>query len=232
MRGIFVTGTDTNAGKTFASSLIIRSLVDRGFSVAGLKPIACGFEQVDGEWQHPDVVALTEAANVDLPKETVNRYAFKPRLSPHIAARQENVTVSIEKIREDAGEAAQQADFVLVEGAGGWHVPLDWPEDGKPCTDIATMAVALELPVVLVVGLRLGCLNHALLTANAILHSGLPMLGWVANHVDPKFGFRDENVATLEAILPAPKLLEIPHLDDAADLSESNVDLSGILSVI
>lgn len=224
MNGLFVTGTDTDAGKTYVSSLIINALVHTGLNVVGLKPIASGFDEVNGRLENADVKALMEASNVVLPLERMNRYAFKPAVSPHIAAYQNNQKLSLDSIKQDVEYATERSDFVLVEGVGGWHVPLNWPTGGAACEDIEQMARVLGLPVVMVVGLRLGCLNHAIMTAKAIMRSGLPLLGWVANHIEPHFDCVDENLATLNALLPAPKLLEIPFMEDPKSL-----DLTGVI---
>jgi len=120
--GVFITGTDTDVGKTFVSSVIIRALVNGGLSVAGLKPIASGFEQIEGEWRNADVDALTDASNVVLPKKCVNRYGFKPAIAPHIAAFQSNQSLDFDAIKQDVDYAVKKSDFVLVEGVGGWHV--------------------------------------------------------------------------------------------------------------
>jgi len=229
MNGVFVTGTDTDAGKTFASSLIIQALVQRGLSVAALKPIASGFELDNGQWKNADVQALTLASNVDLPAECVNRYAFKPAISPHIAAYQHDQTLNLDCIYQDVQFAAERSDFVLVEGVGGWHVPLVWPQAGHACVDIQQLALSLGLPIIMVVGLRLGCLNHAILTANAILQSGLPCLGWVANHVDRDFDCAEENLATLDAVLPVPRLIEIPFMDDPASVDLNDITQSDFI---
>ena len=211
MSGFFITGTDTDAGKTFASSALIRALVKGGLSVAGLKPMASGFDLVDGQWVNSDVDALTKASNVELPSEQVNRYAFKPAIAPHIAAQQSGVSLDFDLISDDVEFAQSQTDMVVVEGVGGWHVPLSAIGE-KPVQDIQSLAVRLKLPVIMVVGLRLGCLNHAVLTANAIERSGLELVGWVANHVDTDFACLDENLSSLDNLINAPRLFDIPHV--------------------
>ena len=219
-KGVFITGTDTDAGKTVVSAALIRALVNKGLLVAGLKPIASGFELIDGSWCNEDVEALTQASNVALPAQRVNRYAFKPAIAPHIAAAQEGVSLEFDLIKQDLDYAAGKADFVLVEGAGGWHVPLSSPEQ-QPVQDMQSLAKCMNLPVILVVGMRLGCINHAVLTANAILQSGLPLLGWVANQVDPSFEYLKENISTLDSLLAVPRLFDVPFCSDvnAIDLS-------------
>ena len=219
-KGVFITGTDTDAGKTVVSAALVRALVNKGLSVAGLKPIASGFELIDGSWCNEDVEALTQASNVALPAQRVNRYAFKPAIAPHIAAAQEGVSLELDLIKQDLDYAAGKADFVLVEGAGGWHVPLSSPGQ-QPVQDMQSLAKCMNLPVIMVVGMRLGCINHAVLTANAILQSGLPLLGWVANQVDPSFEYLKENISTLDSLLAVPRLFDVPFCSDvnAIDLS-------------
>ena len=219
-KGVFITGTDTDAGKTVVSAALVRALVNKGLLVAGLKPIASGFELIDGSWCNEDVEALTQASNVALPAQRVNRYAFKPAIAPHIAAAQEGVSLELDLIKQDLDYAAGKADFVLVEGAGGWHVPLSSPGQ-QPVQDMQSLAKCMNLPVIMVVGMRLGCINHAVLTANAILQSGLPLLGWVANQVDPSFEYLKENISTLDSLLAVPRLFDVPFCSDvnAIDLS-------------
>ena len=219
-KGVFITGTDTDAGKTVVSAALVRALVNKGLLVAGLKPIASGFELIDGSWCNEDVEALTQASNVALPAQRVNRYAFKPAIAPHIAAAQEGVSLELDLIKQDLDYAAGKADFVLVEGAGGWHVPLS-SSGQQPVQDMQSLAKCMNLPVIMVVGMRLGCINHAVLTANAILQSGLPLLGWVANQVDPSFEYLKENISTLDSLLAVPRLFDVPFCSDvnAIDLS-------------
>ena len=169
----------------------------------GMKPVAAGAELVDGALRNVDVEQLLAAANVVAPRHFVNPYCFEPPIAPHIAAAGAGVTIDLDHIGRCHAELAALADVVIVEGVGGFCVPLG------PGTDTAGLAARLALPVVLVVGVRLGCLNHALLTAQAIAARGLALAGWVANHVDPGMAAADENVRTLEARLPAPLLSRI-----------------------
>jgi dethiobiotin synthetase len=201
--GFFVTGTDTGVGKTVAACALLHALAAKGLRVAGMKPVAAGRE-ADGSFH--DVEALIAASTVRAPREWVNPYAFDPPMAPHIAAARAGVRISIERIRDACARLAALADSVVVEGAGGLLVPLDEGED------MADLAGALELPVVLVVGMRLGCLNHAFLTAEAIAGRGLSFAGWVANRMDPAMDAFEENLATLRGQLPGPLLGVIPHL--------------------
>jgi len=203
----FITGTDTDCGKTYVSAALIRHLQQKYASVAGLKPIASGFEPVDGRMQNADVEALTLASNAALAPELINRYSYHPAIAPHIAAGQLGDIICTDLIELDVARALEQVDALVVEGVGGWLVPLS--ESGS--VNIEILAQRLELPVVLVVGMRLGCLSHALLTARAIIQSGVPFAGWVANHVDPEFDFLRDNIATLENQMPVPKLFEVPY---------------------
>lgn len=252
--GFFVTGTDTDAGKTFVSSLILRAMAEAGLNVAGLKPIASGFDCQNGSWVNADVQALTDASNVELPAKRVNRYAFRPAIAPHIAAKQAGCDINIDDITCDVAYAINRTDAVLVEGVGGWHVPLQWPDFSNSnksfvesirnlnshatakktnaICNIENLAVALDLPVILVVGMRLGCLNHALLSAQAILASGLPLIGWVANCIDPDFDCLDENLATLEALLPVPKLFEVPFIYENRQLDVSFIKQAPFIQML
>lgn len=197
MKGLFVTGTDTGVGKTRVAVALIHALRARGLRVAAMKPVAAG--HVPGELNE-DVTALLQAANVAAAIRDVNPYAFEPAIAPHIAAQQAGVRIELDVIAEAFARLAAAADAVVVEGAGGWRVPLN--EDA----DMADLAQRLGLPVVLVVGLRLGCLNHAMLTAESIAHRQVPWAGWVGNQIDPAMPFQAENVAALQACLPSPCL--------------------------
>lgn len=204
----FVTGTDTEIGKTLVSSALLHALVQKGGRVAGMKPIAAGTQWVDGAWHNEDVDSLVAAANLRLPLELVTPYLFHDAIAPHIAAQREGVAMRLEHIQDCYAAIAAQADAVVVEGVGGFCVPLSTE------FDTADLAASLALPVVLVVGLRLGCISHALLTAEAIARRGLALAGWVANTVDADMPFLAENVDTLRARLPAPLLGLIPRLAD------------------
>lgn len=210
-RGLFVTGTDTGVGKTRVAVALIHALRAHGLRVAAMKPVSAGC--VPGELNE-DVVALLQAADVAADLRDVNPYAFAPAIAPHIAAQQAGVRIELGVIAAAYARLAAAADVVVVEGAGGWRVPLNEHED------MADLAQRLGLPVVLVVGLRLGCLNHALLTAESIANRRLPWAGWVGNHVDPEMAAWSENVTALQARLPGPCLgvQEFsPHATASAD---------------
>jgi dethiobiotin synthetase len=170
--------------------------------VVGLKPIAAG---TDAAGLNDDVEAIRAASNIELPREVINPYCFKPAIAPHIAAAEAGVRIEFGPIRANSDEARQQADLVIVEGVGGFLVPLGIDRN------TADLAVELGLPVILVVGMRLGCINHALLTAETITARGLRLAGWVANRIDPAMSRFEENLATLQALLPAPLLGIVPH---------------------
>ncbi|OYW40370.1 MAG: dethiobiotin synthase [Hydrogenophilales bacterium 12-61-10] len=196
-RGYFVTGTDTGVGKTRVAVALIHALRAQGLRVAAMKPVAAGCEP--GEINE-DVSALLQAANVSADLRDVNPYSFAPPIAPHLAALQTGIRIELSVIVAAYARLAAAADVVVVEGAGGWRVPLN------ECADMADLAHALGLPVVLVVGMRLGCLNHALLTAESIGRQDLPWAGWVGNMIDPAMASLAGNLDTLHARLPAPCL--------------------------
>ncbi|GAA6139379.1 dethiobiotin synthase [Arenicella sp. 4NH20-0111] len=217
----FVTGTDTDAGKTVASASLLRYLAQSGDSVAGMKPLASGFDRVGGELINADIQMLQSASSYKLPDELVNQYGFVPAIAPHIAADFEGVEIDFDCVANAVGIAKARVDTLVVEGVGGWNVPLGiCGESGESACashaqkDISALANNLKLPIILVVGLRLGCLNHALLTARAILADGQPLLGWVACAVTPDFECSNENMRTLKQLMPARLLFEVPFLAD------------------
>lgn len=219
MTAFFVTGTDTGVGKTRVSSALLHALQRQHARVIGMKPVAAGTELINGEWANEDVLALRAASTVQVPALYDNPYLLNLAASPHIAARDEGVDIDIEHIAACFHALRQQADAVVVEGAGGFIVPL-LETPGHSATS-ADLAVLLRLPVILVVGVRLGCLNHALLTQEAILARGLKLAGWVANRIDPSMTGLEANVDTLRLRLQAPMLADLawqPH-SGAADLA-------------
>lgn len=219
MSAYFVTGTDTGVGKTRTSCALIHALRQAGHArVVGMKPVAAGCDWVldpdgaAGQWLNEDVVALRAAASLHVPSGFDNPYALPEAASPHIAARLAGEAIDLAHIEASFHALRQHADAVVVEGAGGFIVPLHEPHadqadaaEGGWATS-ADLALRLRLPVILVVGLRLGCLNHALLTQEAVLGRGLKLAGWVANAVDPDMRHTAANVATLQARLQAPLL--------------------------
>ena len=203
-RGFFVTGTDTGVGKTLFSAALVRAWSDLGVSAVGMKPVAAGAELRDGVWVNEDVALLRAASGIQAPAELVNPYLFREAIAPHLAADHKGVTIELPRIVAAYETLAGMADVVVVEGVGGFRVPLG------PGRDTADLAASLGLPLILVVGMRLGCLNHALLTVEAIAARGLGLAGWVANRIDPDMAAYDENLATLVRLLPAPLLAEFP----------------------
>ena len=204
LRGLFITGTDTGVGKTRVSVARVETLEKRGHRVAAMKPVASGALQTPTGLRNEDAQQLQAVASVAAPYEWVNPYCFAPAVAPHLAARAAGISIELEQIIETHRALAAQADWVIVEGVGGWNVPL-----GEQLTTV-DLAATLRWPVVLVVGLRLGCLNHALLTADAIGASGLPLAGWIANCIDPRCSEADALIEDLERRLPAPRRGTVP----------------------
>jgi dethiobiotin synthetase len=213
MKGVFVTGTDTEVGKTVVSVGLIEKFKQQGLAVAAMKPIASGCENTAQGLRNDDALALQQYANIKLAYELMNPYAFEPAIAPHIAAEQSNKSVDLNVIKTNFNQIQQQADTVVVEGAGGWLVPLNQTQT------MADLAIALDLPIVLVVGIRLGCINHALLSVAAIQQSGLSFLGWVANHVDQRSESEDI-VSSLKQRIDAPCLGEVPFLQTGQQATE------------
>lgn len=225
----FVTGTDTEIGKTFVSAALLRGLTHAGLRATALKPIAAGAYEVDGVWHNEDADQLDAAASVLLPPEMRTPFLLKEPAAPHIAAALEGVTLDMTRIVDCHRAACERADAVVVEGVGGFRVPL------TPTEDTADLAVALGLPVVLVVGMRLGCISHALLTAEAVAARGLKIAGWVANRIDPNMTFPQENIDTLRTLLAAqfdvPLLGVVPHMRGAsADDAAAHLNIDTLLA--
>ena len=202
---LFVTGTDTGVGKTLVSAALLHTLARHHSRVVGMKPVAAGTECINGVQANEDVLALRAASSCAVPPELDNPVLLPDPVSPHIAAARAGVRIDIAHLVACHRALAKLADAVVVEGAGGFHVPLSSTETG------ADLAQALGLPVVLVVGLRLGCLNHALLTAEAIRARGLTLAGWVANQVDATMLAQGDNIAFLQQRLQAPLLATIAY---------------------
>jgi len=221
MQGIYVTGTDTGIGKTVASTALLHALRRRGLRAVGMKPVASGCERIDGGWRNEDALAL-QAASLPAPAYAdVNPFAFELPLAPELAGDAAGVDVVLPPLLAAHARLSAQADIVVVEGVGGWMAPL------SRTLHQADLVRALQLPVVLVVGLRLGCLNHAYLSARAIAADGCRLVGWIANEVDPAMARMDDNVALLAQRLPAPCLGRLPHATggDPADMAR-HLDLA------
>ena len=210
VRGVFVTGTDTGVGKTVIAAALIRALARDGVRVAGMKPIASGAALTSAGLRNADALALMRASNISAPYEIVNPYCFAAPIAPHIAAHDAAVLIDLALVRERFATLAATADCVIVEGAGGWLTPI------SERASMADIAAALALPVVLVVGLRLGCLNHAFLTARAVGAHAAGLAGWVANALGPHFERAAENIATLEGHL-APAAAIVAYASQAAE---------------
>lgn len=206
----FVTGTDTEIGKTTIAAGLLHAARLAGLSTAAAKPLASGCEMTADGLRNSDALALLGECSVPLAYAEVNPFAFAPAIAPHLAAREVNVELNVAHLLPAVRRVLDKgADFSLVEGAGGWRVPLAGRES------LADLAVALGLPVILVVGVRLGCINHALLTAEAVERDGLCLAGWVANIIDPQTARLQDNLATLSERLPAPCLGQVPYLFEA-----------------
>ena len=221
MSHYFITGTDTEIGKTLVSSALLHALARSGVRAAGMKPVAAGAEMRNGVWHNDDADSLAAAANVVLPQSLSTPYLLREAAAPHIAAKLEGVTIELDHILACYRQIAAQADAVVVEGVGGFCVPL------TANTDTADLAQQLALPVVLVVGIRLGCISHALLTAEAIRARGLVLSGWVANSVQAGMAHGAENVAAIAERLQAPLLGYLPRFDaPSAALAADHLDFS------
>jgi len=205
-RGLFVTGTDTGCGKTEITLGLMQALQGQGLRVLGMKPVASGAEATPQGSRNEDAGRIRLQGSRLVEYERVNPYLFSPPIAPHIAAAQAGVTIDFERIRQALKGLQDAADLVVVEGVGGWRVPLG------PQGEVADLIQVLGLPVVLVVGLRLGCLNHALLTLESITARGVPLAGWVANTLEPGMAALAENIAALRGRIPAPLLGVVPRL--------------------
>ncbi len=220
MSTVFLTGTDTEVGKTHVATRLLRMAQTLGIQCAGYKPIAAGATQTPEGLRNEDALALQAAGNVTIPYTTINPYCFAPAVAPHLAAAQLEVDICESELLAAHARISAQADWVLVEGAGGWRVPIS---AGR---DMADFVVDAGWPVILVVGMRLGCLNHALLSAESIARSGR-LLGWVANCLPPVQNLLYENLETLRLRMPAPLLGVFP---EGGDLPE-NLDIMKLIHV-
>jgi dethiobiotin synthetase len=219
----FVTGTDTEIGKTLVSSAILHKLVSSGVRACGMKPVAAGAEMRDGELHNEDADQLIEASNVRLPGNLTTPYMLRAAAAPHIAAALEGVTIQPVPIIAAYAEIAAASDAVVVEGVGGFRVPLSDEFDS------ADLAAQLNLPMVLVIGLRLGCISHSLLTIEAIVARNLVLAGWVVNEIDPDMEFADENVEALLQRIPAPLLGRVPYMENpSAAKAAAFIELAGM----
>ena len=204
-QGVYVTGTDTGVGKTVASCALLHASRARGLRSIGMKPVASGCERVDGALRNADALELQAASDPRPDYADLNPYALPLRLAPELAALDAGVSIAMPPLRDAHARLRTQADVVVVEGVGGWAAPL------SSTLDQADLVFALDLPVLLVVGLRLGCLNHAYLTSRAIAADGCRLIGWIAVDIDPEMARADDNFALLGKRLPAPCWGRLPH---------------------
>jgi dethiobiotin synthetase len=207
-KGCFITGTDTGVGKTLVTAGLIRLFAKEGVKVAGMKPVASGCELTDQGLRNEDAIMIMQESNVELDYDLINPYAFEPPVSPHFAASESDREIKLDHIIEKYKTISTRVDYVVVEGVGGWEVPIN---DSQNVSDLAEK---LNLPVILVVGLRLGCINHALLTVDAIRQKGLSLVACVASQIDADYQRLDETLETLEKRLGLPVQL-IPQIENA-----------------
>jgi len=210
----FITGTDTEVGKTVASTALLQAAKAAGLRSVGYKPVASGCEITADGIRNSDALALQQNSVLELPYESINPLAFLEPTSPHIVSAEEGRPIELSRLSAGLAALQQQADWVLTEGAGGWFTPLSEEHT------FADWVIQEQLPVVLVVGVKLGCINHAMLTAQAVQASGLRLAGWIANVVQPAGKRHAEYMATLRQRLPAPLLGEIPYLTNSADFDQ------------
>lgn len=190
-QAFFITGTDTGVGKTYVACKLIQQYIAQGYKVVGMKPVAAGCDFVNGEWINDDVLKLEAASNVKAPRALTNPYSFKEAIAPHIAAELAGVEIKLEVLKQAFNALSELADIVIIEGAGGFLVPINNKKT------LADFVVSLNIPAVLVVGIKLGCINHALLTAEAIKARNCEFYGWVANPIDPQMQHYNENVLAI-----------------------------------
>ena len=202
----FIAGTDTDVGKTVASKAILNALAAKGLNTIGYKPVAAGSDKTELGYRNSDALYLQNASTVEVAYSAVNPYALELPASPHIAARHEGIEIQYSVLSRKLDEHKQNSDIVLVEGAGGWRVPVS----DSDC--LSTWVQVERLPVVLVVGIKLGCLSHAMLTYDAIISDGLEVVGWVANRINPGTEHYADIIEMLECKIDAPKLGEIPYV--------------------
>lgn len=224
-RTFFITGTDTDVGKTLVACALLREWTAMGYRAVGYKPVSAGCANTLQGLRNLDAMLLQEAGNVELPYEAINPIAYEPPIAPHIAAEESGRPIETDVITQGLRRLeASEADFVLVEGAGGWHLPLDRQHL------LSHWVRQQNLPVILVVGAKLGCLNHALLTFDAIRREGLPVAGWIMNRLHPDMSHYQQNLDTLRGLLPAPFLGEMPWLsENQREMTHGFLDISPLL---
>jgi len=226
MIGYFITATDTDAGKTFISTQLLYYWHQCGHSTLGFKPIASGCQQTLKGLQNDDALKIMAASNITLPYSQINPYAFEPAIAPHIAAQKTGIRINIQEIADNILAQQHKADYLLVEGVGGWLVPLNKEET------LADLAHLLNFPIILLVQLRLGCINQALLTAQAIEQKGLPIAGWIANNslsTASPMSHKTENINSLKERLNAPFLGELPYFSETE--LNNNITLEKFINI-
>lgn len=206
-QGYFVTGTDTGIGKTWSTVALMQYFKNQGKKVIGMKPVASGCDELDGQLRNEDALLLQKHASIALPYQEINPYAFAMPVSPHIAAEKAGVEIELDSILDKYQQLEKKADIVLVEGVGGWLVPLNAHQS------VADLAGTLGLPIIIVVGVRLGCINQAKLTFAAIQQTGLKCHGWIASCVEQDMLMLDENIQTLSQSTEIPLLAVFPYAD-------------------
>ncbi|MCH8977175.1 MAG: dethiobiotin synthase [Proteobacteria bacterium] len=207
MPGYFITGTDTGVGKTWVTLALMKAMQNKGKVVVGMKPVACGCKETRDGLRHGDALSILKQSSRPVNYNTVNPYAFQHAIAPHIAAGLVGVMIDIEKIAGEFDKLIKDSDCVLVEGIGGWCVPLGGD------IMLSELVNRLDLPVILVVGLRLGCINHALSTVRAIQADEVNLCGWMTSQLDPDYAFLEETMMTLQARISAPLLGNLPHME-------------------
>ena len=208
MPGYFITGTDTGVGKTWATLALMKAMQNKGKIVVGMKPVACGCKETRDGLRNDDAVKILKQSSQSLNYKTVNPYAFQHAIAPHIAAGLGGVMIDIEKIADEYDKLINDSDCVLVEGIGGWCVPLGGD------IMLSELVNRLDLPVILVVGLRLGCINHALSTVRAMRTDGVNLCGWVSNQLDKDYLFTQETIDTLKKRLACPHIADLAYMKD------------------
>lgn len=197
-KSFFITGTDTDVGKTYVAKQLLQGFCNRQMRVSGFKPVAAGAKEIDGELKNQDAIELIANSSTKLQYAEVNPYCFEPAIAPHIAAKRKGLVMDMSLVEEAYVKHVELADVVIIEGAGGWKVPFNHHEG------FDDVALSLATPIVLVVGLRLGCINHALLTEEAILNKGCRLVGWIGNSLEQCFVEKDENIDALKETMKSP----------------------------
>lgn len=211
-RTVFVTGTDTDVGKTLISVSILKACAEMGLTTAGFKPVSAGCQQTVEGLRNDDALQLQQASSIVLPYEQVNPIAYKDPVAPHLAAAKSKRPIDPQLLDKSLANLQRyQVDVLLVEGAGGWHLPLNRHQT------LSNWVQRQQMDVILVVGLKLGCLNHALLTIESVRHAGLKLIGWVANQIDPQMAYLQDNIDSLAQLIDAPCLGSIPYLTSQAE---------------